>query len=40
MTNLPAVFLFQFIGHALEGKPPEFFHDWRRNISKDFSLEN
>ncbi len=19
----------QFIGHALEGKPPEFFHDWR-----------
>ena len=21
--------LFQFIGHAAEGKPPEFFHDWR-----------
>ena len=21
--------LFQFIGHAFEGKPPEFFHDWR-----------
>ena len=20
---------FQFIGHAVEGKPPEFFHDWR-----------
>jgi uncharacterized membrane protein YGL010W len=20
---------FQFIGHAFEGKPPEFFHDWR-----------
>ncbi len=19
----------QFLGHALEGKPPEFFHDWR-----------
>lgn len=19
----------QFIGHAFEGKPPEFFHDWR-----------
>ena len=19
----------QFIGHAVEGKPPEFFHDWR-----------
>ncbi len=29
----PALFLigwiFQFIGHAFEGKPPEFFHDWR-----------
>lgn len=28
-----ALFLFgwllQFIGHAFEGKPPEFFHDWR-----------
>jgi uncharacterized membrane protein YGL010W len=21
--------VFQFIGHAVEGKPPEFFHDWR-----------
>jgi uncharacterized membrane protein YGL010W len=21
--------LFQFIGHALEGKPPEFLRDWR-----------
>lgn len=20
---------FQFIGHAFEGKPPEFFQDWR-----------
>jgi len=20
---------FQFIGHAFEGKPPEFFSDWR-----------
>jgi uncharacterized membrane protein YGL010W len=20
---------FQFIGHAFEGKPPEFLHDWR-----------
>jgi uncharacterized membrane protein YGL010W len=19
----------QFLGHAFEGKPPEFFHDWR-----------
>ena len=32
---LPAVGLFvtgwvlQFIGHAVEGKPPEFFKDWR-----------
>lgn len=31
----PALALFvlgwmlQFIGHAFEGKPPEFFHDWR-----------
>ena len=28
-----ALFLFgwvlQFVGHAFEGKPPEFFHDWR-----------
>lgn len=21
--------IFQFIGHMLEGKPPEFFKDWR-----------
>jgi uncharacterized membrane protein YGL010W len=21
--------MFQFVGHAFEGKPPEFFHDWR-----------
>ena len=21
--------IFQFVGHAIEGKPPEFFHDWR-----------
>ena len=21
--------LFQLVGHAFEGKPPEFFHDWR-----------
>jgi uncharacterized membrane protein YGL010W len=21
--------VFQFLGHAVEGKPPEFFHDWR-----------
>jgi len=21
--------IFQFIGHAFEGKAPEFFHDWR-----------
>ena len=21
--------VFQFIGHAFEGKSPEFFHDWR-----------
>ena len=33
--RLPAIGLFltgwalQFIGHAFEGKPPEFFHDWR-----------
>jgi uncharacterized membrane protein YGL010W len=33
--RLPAVALFaagwvlQFVGHAFEGKPPEFFKDWR-----------
>jgi uncharacterized membrane protein YGL010W len=21
--------VFQFVGHAFEGKPPEFIHDWR-----------
>jgi uncharacterized membrane protein YGL010W len=21
--------VLQFVGHAAEGKPPEFFHDWR-----------
>ncbi|MEM7248850.1 MAG: DUF962 domain-containing protein [Acidobacteriota bacterium] len=21
--------IFQFVGHALEGEPPEFFSDWR-----------
>lgn len=21
--------VFQFVGHAFEGKEPEFFHDWR-----------
>jgi uncharacterized membrane protein YGL010W len=21
--------IFQFVGHAYEGKPPEFLHDWR-----------
>jgi uncharacterized membrane protein YGL010W len=24
-----AGWLFQFVGHAFEGKPPEFFKDWR-----------
>ena len=24
-----AGWILQFIGHAFEGKPPEFFHDWR-----------
>jgi uncharacterized membrane protein YGL010W len=33
--RLPALVLFaagwglQFVGHAFEGKPPEFFKDWR-----------
>jgi uncharacterized membrane protein YGL010W len=33
--RIPALALFvfgwilQFVGHAFEGKPPEFFHDWR-----------
>jgi len=21
--------ILQFVGHAVEGKPPEFLHDWR-----------
>lgn len=24
-----AGWIFQFVGHAFEGKAPEFFHDWR-----------
>jgi uncharacterized membrane protein YGL010W len=24
-----AGWIFQFVGHAFEGKSPEFFHDWR-----------
>jgi uncharacterized membrane protein YGL010W len=24
-----AGWVFQFVGHAVERKPPEFFHDWR-----------
>jgi len=24
-----AGWIFQFVGHAIEGKPPEFFRDWR-----------
>jgi uncharacterized membrane protein YGL010W len=24
-----AGWIFQFVGHAVERKPPEFFHDWR-----------
>ena len=24
-----AGWVFQFVGHAFEGKPPEFFHNWR-----------
>jgi uncharacterized membrane protein YGL010W len=24
-----AGWVFQFVGHAVEGKPPEFFRDWR-----------
>ena len=24
-----AGWVFQFLGHAVEGKPPEFFSDWR-----------
>jgi uncharacterized membrane protein YGL010W len=28
-TLFAAGWALQFIGHAFEGKPPEFFHDWR-----------
>jgi uncharacterized membrane protein YGL010W len=28
-TLFVAGWLLQFVGHAFEGKPPEFFHDWR-----------
>ena len=24
-----AGWILQFVGHVFEGKPPEFFHDWR-----------
>ncbi|HEY7169834.1 MAG TPA: DUF962 domain-containing protein [Vicinamibacterales bacterium] len=29
LTLFVVGWVFQFIGHAVEGKPPEFFHDWR-----------
>jgi uncharacterized membrane protein YGL010W len=29
LTMFVVGWLFQFVGHAFEGKPPEFFHDWR-----------
>lgn len=29
LTLFVVGWLFQFVGHAFEGKPPEFFHDWR-----------
>ena len=29
LTMFVAGWLFQFAGHAFEGKPPEFFKDWR-----------
>ena len=29
LTMFIVGWVFQFIGHAFEGKPPEFFHDWR-----------
>ena len=28
-TLFVAGWVFQFVGHAFEGKPPEFFKDWR-----------
>ena len=29
LTLFVVGWVFQFIGHAVEGKPPEFFQDWR-----------
>jgi uncharacterized membrane protein YGL010W len=29
LTLFGAGWVLQFLGHAFEGKPPEFFHDWR-----------
>ena len=29
VTLFLAGWIVQFVGHAFEGKPPEFFHDWR-----------
>jgi uncharacterized membrane protein YGL010W len=29
VTLFIAGWVLQFVGHAFEGKPPEFFHDWR-----------
>ncbi|HEX6433367.1 MAG TPA: DUF962 domain-containing protein [Gemmatimonadales bacterium] len=29
LTMFTLGWAFQFLGHAVEGKPPEFFHDWR-----------
>ncbi|HEV2642402.1 MAG TPA: DUF962 domain-containing protein [Candidatus Elarobacter sp.] len=29
LTLFVVGWVFQFVGHFVEGKPPEFFHDWR-----------
>ncbi len=29
LTLFSVGWVFQFVGHAFEGKPPEFFRDWR-----------
>jgi uncharacterized membrane protein YGL010W len=29
LTLFVVGWVLQFVGHAFEGKPPEFFHDWR-----------
>jgi uncharacterized membrane protein YGL010W len=29
LTLFVGGWILQFVGHAFEGKPPEFFHDWR-----------